>query len=144
MGQVSEATEDPFEGEGEVSVHLQRARDVLTMPLALPGQLQALVPSTALTASNWRQSAALRETHWCCHNCSELVLKPIPKCHSCGAAHNSDMALSTPAAVPVVGCDTVQKSTVYMRFTATFLALPHLVGLGQWYCTGKSAFGPKM
>jgi len=31
-----------------------------------------------------------------------------------------------------------------MRFTAIFYALPHLLGLKEWYCAGKSALDARM
>ena len=65
---------------------------------------------------------------------------------ACASSRRAVASFSTVAdrsQAALVGCDMVEKSTCYMRFTAFFSALPHLVGLGQWYCTGKSAFGRK-
>ena len=37
-----------------------------------------------------------------------------------------------------------ERTTIDMRFTAIFLALPHLLGLKEWYCAGKSALDARL
>ena len=102
-----------------IAPRLQAAVEALASPLATRGQLIAAYPPTALTATNWRLSRAMRESHWCCPNCSSVVSKAVTTCITCGAAHR-DMTLSTPAAeVAAVTADA--QSSSYgrsLRFTA--------------------------
>ena len=111
-----------------IAPRLQAAVEALASPLATRGQLIAAYPPTALTATNWRLSSAMRERHWCCPNCPTVVSKAVTTCITCGAAHR-DMTLSTPAAeVAAVTADA--QASYYGRSLRFAAGREQMVGEG--------------